>query len=200
MGGSTMMIVAGAAQAAQDLFIGAANAQTSRNYAKIADYNAQIADWNAQMAGQTAEMNMRRAELDAALAEHEGKIAGGQAAEEAYKAKARQRAALAQGGIIESTTGKALMAESERAADSEQQNILWRTSLDVANRSMAGYGAAKASSLEAYNFQLQGWDQRNQAKQHRANATNYLIGGVLAGGSSVLGGISKSYTVPTRTP
>jgi hypothetical protein len=138
----------------------------SQGLAASADYQNQA---------RAAEANSRIAALNADIAGSQGKIAAAQTSRDWIKQLGRQRAALAQGGVLDSPTGLlARQAAEERAKAAELQVRL--------NADM---------KREGYLFQS--YDYLNQASAARSNASQAKLGGWLGGVNSLAGGLGKAY-------
>ncbi len=155
--GMVPMIVGAVVSVASAVSQGYAQAQSNKNQAKMADYNAQVAEMNA------------------GLARSQGKIEAAEAAENAYKARGRQVATLAQTGILESATGSVLQDELKNKAEQEQFQIQFNNNLQQ-----------QGLLNEAHNY-------RQQSKIYRANAKQSLMGGWLGGAGSLAGSLAKGY-------
>lgn len=129
----------------------------------------------AQAESQAAAMNSQIAGINADISRSDSKIQQAQAAEEAYKAMGRQRAALAQGGILYSATGGLLQDESQRHADEQQVAI------------------GRQGEIEALNYKIQKSNYLNSSNILSANAKSAKAGSYLGAAGSLLGGISNAY-------
>lgn len=136
---------------------GNAAAQSDLNAAAAADYNAQVAEQNAKRA------------------EYQAKIEQSQNAADAYKAMGRQRAALAQNGILNSVTGDLLEDDSQREYEQDQAGIKYKY------------------SVEQSDYLAQAQNYRMNAKTYRGNAKANRRGGFISAGGSLLGGASQAY-------
>lgn len=134
---------------------------------------AQEATANAQAAAD--KINAQLSAVNADIARNDGKEAQARAAEDAYKAMGRQRAALAQGGLISSPTGLLLQDESQANADAEQMQI------------------GRQAELGALGYDIQRSNALNSASIHKANAKSSKTGGILAAAGGLLGGVSTAY-------
>lgn len=139
----------------------------------IAQSQAQSASYSAQ--AEAERMNAKIAAINAEIAESEGVRNKSQAAEDAYRAMGRQRAALAEQGIIDSATGGILMEQSQREADEEQLRI------------------GRQAEMEALNYKIQRSNALTSSNILSSNAKSSRTGGVLTGVGSILGGASTSY-------
>jgi len=155
--GFPAMAFAAVVSAVQAVSSGMAAAASQENQARAAEANSRIAAMNAQ------------------LAESEGKIAAAQTAMDWHKRLGRQRAAMAQGGVLESPTGLLVREASEAQAKDDLFKVELQTDL-------------KKSGL-----QYQSADLLSQAKVARSNASQARLGGVLGGMGSFAGGISQAY-------
>lgn len=141
---------------------------------KYKESQADSASYAAQ--AESEKMNARLAGINADLARDEGKRNQAQAASDAYQTMGRQRAALAEGGLINSATGGLLMERSQREADDEQSRL------------------GRQADLEALNFIIQRSNALNSAGILSSNAKSTKTGGILTSVSSLLGGASKAYS------
>lgn len=132
---------------------------------------AQSASYQAQ--AQAAEMNAQLAQINSEIATSEGKIAQNQAMEDYYKARGRQAAALAQGGILESPTGLLLQEESKSKSDDEQLNIQWKADMNRLNH-----------LIQRGNYNNQAGALRSNAKSSKSGGLLGLAGGLVSGAAS----------------
>lgn len=139
----------------------------------IAQSQAQSASYKAQ--AEAEKMNAQIAGVNAEIAASEGKRNQSIAAEDAYRAMGRQRAALAEGGIINSATGGILMEQSQREADEEQLRI------------------GRQAEMEALQYKIQRGNALTSSNILSSNAKSSRTGGVLTGVGSILGGAATSY-------
>ncbi|UQZ89804.1 hypothetical protein C4J81_11525 [Deltaproteobacteria bacterium Smac51] len=141
------------------------------------------------------EWNARQAELQAEAAKHAGTISEAEAAEAAYKAKARQRALLAQNGTLNSATGTVVLDQADSDARSDQFKIQHKT-----GREIQGY----LSDAEGYRRQADNYrqtaSQTVKAAQLTASAnkstskTNSVLNGIQTA-NSLLGTVSSVYSL-----
>lgn len=134
---------------------------------------ASAAARSASMEASAAESNARLADINAEMALNEGKEAQAQAAEEAYKAKGRQRAALAEGGLLYSPTGSLLQSETEAKGQQEQSRI------------------ARQAQMESLNARIQGANYLTQAASAKSRTSK--TSGILGAAGSLLSGASSAY-------
>jgi hypothetical protein len=149
--------VAAVAETAQHVSKGLADAASFENQARAAETNSRIAAMNA------------------GIAESEGKIAAAQTAQDWYKNLGRQRAAMAQGGVLESPTGLLVRGETEERA----RDDLFQVQLQA--------------DLKKQGYLFQSADLMGQAKAARGNASQSRLGGWLASAGSFAGGIGQAY-------
>lgn len=135
--------------------------------------SASAAAQSANMEAQAAQSNARLADINAEMALNEGKEAQAQAAEEAYKAKGRQRAALAEGGILYSPTSDLLQSEADAEAQQEQSRI------------------ARQAQMESLNARIQGANYLTQAASAKSRTSK--TSGILGAAGSLLSGVSSTY-------
>lgn len=135
--------------------------------------SASAAARSAGMEASAAESNARLADINAEMALNEGKEAQAQAAEEAYKAKGRQRAALAEGGLLYSPTGSLLQSETEAEAQREQSRI------------------ARQAQMESLNARIQGSNYLTQAASAKSRTSK--TSGILGAAGTLLSGVSSTY-------
>ena len=157
MGGMILPVVSGVLGAFGQIQAGRAQAAQAEAESKAAQMNAQIAAINAD------------------LTRSDSKIQQARAAEEAHKAQGRQRAALAQGGMLYSATGDSLLEESQRNADDQQAEI------------------GRQGDIEALNYTIQQGNYRNSSSILKANAKASRTGAYLGAGGSLLDGAAKGY-------
>jgi len=139
----------------------------SAGYNRAANYENQA---------RAADANSRIAALNAGITESQGKIEDSQAAREGFKQLGRQRAAMAQGGVLESPTGLLVREESEaRLRDDRFQLNL-------------------GSNLKKQGYDFQAADLRGAAQVARSNAKYAIYSGWMSGISSFAGGLGKSFS------
>ena len=141
--------------------------QVSQGMAQAASYENQA---------RAADANSRIAAMNASIAESEGKIAAARTAEDWYKQLGRQRAAMAQGGMLESPTGLLVRQEAEERAKSDEFMVQFQ------------------SDMKKQGYEFQAGDLRSQAQVARQNAGQAKLGGILGGVGSFAGGLSKAYS------
>ncbi len=134
---------------------------------------AQAATANAQAQAEALNAQIQAANAD--IARNDGREAQARAAEDAYKAMGRQRAALAQGGILSSPTGLLLQDESQANADRELDQIGRQAELNA-----LGYDIQKSNALNSSNI-------------YKANAKASKTGGYLGIAGGILSGVSQGY-------
>ena len=132
---------------------------------------AQAATANAQ--AQAEALNAQTAAANAAIARNDGMVAQARAVEDSYKAMGRQRAALAQGGILISPTGLLLQNESQTNADREQLQI------------------GQQADLNALGYDIQRSNALNSANIYRANAKSAKTGGILTAAGGIFSGVAQ---------
>jgi len=142
-------------------------------YGGIQQGQAQAASYAAQ--AQAEKMNAQLAAINADIATSEGKRSQAQAAEAATKAMGRQRAALAETGILNSATGGLLQEQSQREAEEEQLRI------------------GRQTEMEALNYKIQRSNALTSSNILSSNVQASKTGGVLTGIGSILGGTAESY-------
>lgn len=140
----------------------------------VAQSQAASASYQAQ--AQAEKMNAQIAGINADIARDEGKRNQARAAEDAYKAMGRQRAALAEQGTLGSATGGLLMERSQREADDEQMRI------------------GRQAEMEALNYKIQRSNALNSSGILSSNARSSRTGGILTGVGGILGGAAQSYS------
>ena len=150
-------VVGSVVSAVQSISAGLANSAGYENQARAAEANSRLAALNAQLAGS------------------EGRIAAARTARDWYKALGRQRAAMAQGGVLESPTGFLVREEAEARA----RDDLFQVQLQ--------------SDLRKQGYLFQSADLLNQARAARGNASQARLGGWLGGIGSFAGGLGKAY-------
>lgn len=121
------------------------------------------------------QMNAELAGINSDIARSDAKIEQARAAEEAHKAMGKQRAALAQGGMLYSATGDLLQEESQRNADDQQLAI------------------SRQGELEALNYKIQKTNALNSSSIYKANAKSAKSGSYLGAAGTLLSGTSKAY-------
>ena len=139
----------------------------------IAQSRAQSASAEAQ--ARAERMNAQLAGINADIAQDEGKRQQAQAAEDAYRAQGRQRAAQAEQGIINSSTGILMQDQSQREADEEQMRI------------------GRAAEMESLQYKIQRGNALNSANILSSNTKSSRTGGLLGAAGSILGGAATSY-------
>lgn len=157
MGGMILPVISGVLGAFGQIQAGRAQAAQADAESKAAAMNAQIAAINADMA------------------KSDSKIQQARAAEEAHKAQGRQRAALAQGGMLYSATGDSLLEESQRNAEEQQAEI------------------GRQGEIEALNYKIQRGNYLNRSSAMKAGAKASRTGSYLGAAGSLLGGVSQAY-------
>jgi hypothetical protein len=130
---------------------------------------------NYKNQARAAETNSRLAALNADIAGRQGRIAAAQTAQDWYKQLGRQRAALAQGGVLESPTGMLALREAEERAKADEFQVQLN------------------SDLKREGYLFESYDYLNQAAAARNNASQARRGGWLGGIGSFAGGVSKAY-------
>jgi len=130
---------------------------------------------NYENQARAAEANSRIAAMNAGLADSQGRIEASQTARDWIKQQGRQRAALAQGGVLESPTG--LLARQE--AEARAKEDLFQVRLQ--------------SGLKKQGYEFQATDLRGSAAAARANARSAKISGWLGGIGSFAGGMGKAF-------
>lgn len=134
---------------------------------------AQAANYEAQ--SKAAQMNAQLAQVNADIASSEGKIEQARAAEDYYKARGRQAASLAQGGILDSPTGLLLQEESKDNSRDEQLNIQWK------------------ADMNRLNHLIQAGNYRNQASAMKSNAGSTKKAGWLGLAGGLVSGVAGGY-------
>ena len=152
-----LTVVGAVVSAVQHISQGLANSAGYENQARAAEANSRVAAMNAQ------------------LAESEGRIAAAQTSQDWLKTLGRQRAAMAQGGVLESPTGLLVRGETEERA----RDDLFQVQLQ--------------SNLKKQGYLFQSADLLGQAKAARGNASQARLGGWLASAGSFAGGIGQAY-------
>lgn len=141
------------------------------------------------------EWDARQAEREAEAAKNAGKISEAEAAEAAYRVKARQRALLAQNGTLGGATGTAVLEQAESDALGDQFKIQYQTGQEIQGllnraegyRRQAGYYRQNASQT-AKAAQL-----RAEAGRTASKTGDILHGLQTAGG--ILGQVSSVYNL-----
>ncbi len=154
---SVLSVAQGVMGAMSSISQGRAQAASYQNQAAAAKYNAEVAAMNERIAG------------------YEGTIARSDATAEAARAKGRQRAALAQSGILGSPTGNLLETASENEAMREQLNIQHKAGMEQSDW--------KSRTANYYN----------QASGYMANARSSRSGSYLGAFGNLLGGVAQGY-------
>ena len=153
-----LMIAAAVAGAVQAVSSGLAQAASAENQAKA------------------AEANSRQAALGARIAESQGQIDASRTARDWIKQLGRQRAALAQGGVLESATGRLLREETERKARDDAFQVQFN------------------ADLKKQGYLFESADLANRAKVARSQASRARLGAALGGIGSLAGGVNKIYS------
>jgi hypothetical protein len=130
---------------------------------------------NYENQARAAEANSRIAAMNASITDSQGRIASAQTAQDWYKQLGRQRAAMAQGGVLESPTG--LLAREE--AEARAKGDMFQVQLQ--------------SDLKKQGLEFQSADLLSQAKVARSNAKYALLSGYLGAAGTFAGGASKAY-------
>ena len=143
--------------AVQHVSEGYNRAANFENQARAADANSRIAAMNASITGSQGNIEASRAALDG------------------YKQLGRQRAAMAQGGVLDSPTGLLVREESEARA----RDDLFQVNLQ--------------SELKKQGLEFQAADLRSSAQVARSNAKYAKLSGWMSGLSSFAGGMGKSF-------
>ena len=129
---------------------------------------------NFENQARAAGANSRVAAMNASIAGSQGKIEAAQAALDWHKQLGRQRAAMAQGGVLESPTG--LLAREE--AEGRARDDLFQIGLQ--------------SDLKKQGLEFQAADLRSQAAAARGNSKSARLSGWLGGLSSFAAGAGKA--------
>jgi len=129
---------------------------------------------NFENQARAAEANSRIAAMNASIAGSQGKIETARAAQDWHKQLGRQRAAMAQGGVLESPTGLLVRQEAEERA----RDDLFQIGLQ--------------SDLKKQGLEFQAADLRGQAAAARGNARSARTGAWLGGISSFAAGAGKA--------
>jgi hypothetical protein len=147
----------------------------------IGSYQAQNAQAEAQrrsaeMAAEAEMSNARLAAINEDIARNQGTEAQADAYTEGYKAMGRQRAVLAQSGLISSPTGLLLQQETENAVAQDQNRI------------------GLQAEMNALGYTIQGANAVTNSSVHKANAASAqggsklgLVGGLLGAAASGFG-------------
>lgn len=130
---------------------------------------------NNRFQAKTAASNAKISEINAEIARKDGTIAQAEAAEQAYKALGRQRAAQAPRGILGSATGDLALAQSEDEAKENQLNI------------------SRESGRTSQGFMVSAQNQKNRAEAARYRAGVSAAQGVLGSAKSLLGQVGGRY-------
>ena len=120
-----------------------------------------------------AEAGSRQAALSAQVAESQGRIDAARTSREGYKQLGRQRAFLAQGGVLDSPTGRLVRAEAERQAEEDEFQVQWNAKKQKHLLDSAGLGS--------------------RADLARTKASQARFGTLLGGLGSFAGGLNKAY-------
>ena len=145
---------------------------------QVAQGMAQAASYENQ--ARAAEANSRIAAMNASIADSQGKISAAQTAQDWYKQLGRQRAAMAQGGVLESPTGLLVRQESEERAKEDVFQVQLQ------------------SDLKRQGYEFQSGELLSQASVALSNASQASLGGWLGGIGSFAGGMSKAYDYKIR--
>jgi len=129
---------------------------------------------NFENQARAAEANSRVAALNASIAGSQGQIEAARAARDWHKELGRQRAALAQGGVLESPTGLLVRQEAETRARDDMFQI-WL-----------------GADLKKRGYEFQAADLRGQAAAARGNKSQARTGAWLGGLSSFAGGAGRA--------
>jgi preprotein translocase subunit SecF len=140
---------------------------------KISEGMTAAGNYEAQV--QAAETKARVAAMNAGIAGSQGQIAAAQTARDWIKNLGRQRALMAQGGVLDSPTGLLVRQATEERAKGDEFQIQLNTDLNK----------------QSYLFQSS--DYLNQAAAARSNAAQAKLGGWLGGIGSFAGGLGKAY-------
>ena len=119
--------------------------------------------------------NAALAEINAGMARDEAKRQQALSAENAYKAKGRMRAALAESGNLEGASSLLLQDQADAQANEEQMRI------------------ARAGEMEALNHKISATNARNSASILSSNAKASSTGGVLGALGTIIGGTADAY-------
>jgi hypothetical protein len=130
---------------------------------------------NYQNQARAAETNSRIAAMNADIAGSQGRLAAAQTAQDWYKQLGRQRAAMAEGGVLESPTGLLVRQEAEERAKGDEFQVQLNT------------------DLKKQGYLFESADYLNQASVARSNASQARLGGYLGGIGSFAGGMSNAY-------
>ena len=134
---------------------------------------------SAQAQADAAKQNAAVAAANADIARSEGRVAQAEAAADAYKVKGRQRAALAESGILYSPTSDILQSASDAAAEAEQLRL------------------GRRADMEASNHLIQQSNYLTSAKGYQAQAKSSR--NWLGAAGSLLGGVTQGYTYKRET-
>jgi hypothetical protein len=129
---------------------------------------------NFENQARAADANSRIAAMNASISGSQGTIEASQTAQEGFKQLGRQRAAMAQGGVLESPTGLLVREESEARA----RDDLFQVNLQ--------------SALKKQGYEFQAADLRSTAAVNRSNAKYARLSGWMSGLSSFAGGMGRS--------
>ena len=139
------------------------------------------------------EWNARQTELRAEEAKRAGAVSEAEAAEAAFKAKARQRAVLAQNGTLNSATGTVLLDQADADAKGDQFKIQYKTGQEIQGylNDADGYRRQadhyrQTASQTARAAQLSASAKKSQSK------TNGVLNGIQTA-NSLLGTVSSVY-------
>lgn len=140
---------------------------------QYANSRAQSNSYKAQ--AEAEKNNAAIAEANALIAQSEAKREQALSSENAYKAKGRMRAALAESGTLESASSILLQDQADAQANEEQQRI------------------ARAGEMEVLNYKIGASNARNSSSILSSNAKASKTGGILGSLGTIIGGVSKAY-------
>ncbi len=146
---------------------------------------------NSQAQGLAAEQNALIQEQNAAEAKRAGALEAQNLAAAAYKTKARQRAALAESGLLNSGTGALLINETEANAAWDAKELDRQTALNVQGIMYQAGNYAREAKMHSVNADT-AFGQANSYGQEAKSAMNYKPP---SGLGSILGGIATGYGV-----
>lgn len=154
-------------------FAGTALGAVGQYQARNAQAASQAATARAQADAEAA--NARLAQINSEIAGNQGREARADAYAEGYKAMGRQRAALAQSGLISSPTGLLLQQEMENAVELDQNRL------------------GRDADLNALGYQIQKSNALTASGVHRLNEANSKGGGKLGLIGGLMGGAAAAY-------
>ncbi len=147
--------------------------------------------YNSQAQGLAAEQNALIQEQNAAEAKRAGALEAQNLAAQAYKAKARQRAALAESGLLHSGTAVGLINETEANAAWDAKELDHQSALNVQSIMYQAGNHSREAKMHSINANT----SFNQADSYGGQARAAMNYKPPSGLGSILGGIATGYGV-----